>query len=106
MHAWGKIILMESLIPPARQERKPFASPNISLPARQECDMPYLPELYYLRDQKDFPFQTAVRVTATAISRWSSHFFAKLIAPTSKQIGVLDNNGPLPEDTQDKETFV
>ena len=39
--------------------------------------MIYLPELYYLQDQKDFPFQEAVRVTATVISRWSSHFYAK-----------------------------
>lgn len=68
--------------------------------------MPYLPELLYLRDQKDFPFQTAVRVTATAISRWSSYFTAKLIAPTSKKIGVLEKNGPLPIDAQAKETFV
>jgi hypothetical protein len=68
--------------------------------------MRYLAELHYLQDQKDFPYQKAVRVTAAAISRWSSHFYAELIAPTSKQIGLVEKSGPLPTDAQDRETFV
>ncbi|MEJ2601134.1 MAG: hypothetical protein P8Z00_22575 [Anaerolineales bacterium] len=68
--------------------------------------MPYLAELYYLQDQKDFPFQKAVRVTATAVSRWSSFFYAKLIFPKSKQIGLVEKSGTLPKDAQNKETFV
>lgn len=68
--------------------------------------MSYLPELYYLQDQEEFPYQQAVLVTATAISRWSSHFYAKLIAPMSKKIGLVEKSGPLPSDAQDREAFV
>jgi hypothetical protein len=68
--------------------------------------MPCFAELYYLQDQEDFPFREAVRVTATAISRWSSHFHARLIAPLSEEIGVAEQSGPLPRDIQDKETLV
>jgi hypothetical protein len=68
--------------------------------------MRYLAELYCLQDQKDFPFRQAVRVTATAIGRWSSHFYAKVLAPISKQIDLVEKSGPLPEDAQEKEAAV
>jgi hypothetical protein len=68
--------------------------------------MHYLPELYYFEDQKDFPFQKAVQVTAVAVSRWSSHYSAELIVPKSKRISQVKKNGALPLDVQAKETFV
>lgn len=68
--------------------------------------MPYLAELYYLQDQKDFPFQKAVRVTAAGVSRWSSFYYAKLIAPKSEQMDGIEKIGHLPVEPQDKENFV
>ena len=68
--------------------------------------MIYSAELYYLQDQKDFPYQEAVRVTARAISRWSSYFYARLIAQESKQVREVERSGALSGNAQDKETFV
>ena len=66
----------------------------------------YCPELYYLVDGSDFPFRNAVRVTATTISRWSSHYRAELLAPESKNTAPTCKSGPLPTDTREKEAFV
>ncbi len=68
--------------------------------------MLYLSNLDYLQEQEDFPFRHAVLVTATAIGRWSNHFHAKLIAPKSKHIGLIDKRGRLPLNEQHKETFI
>lgn len=68
--------------------------------------MAYLAELYYLQDQRDFPFRKAVLVTATTVSHWSSHFYAKLIATKSKQMAPMHKSGTLPANTEEKEAFV
>jgi len=67
--------------------------------------MHYLAELYYLQDTKDFPFRQAVMVTAATVAQWSTHFYAKLLAPKSKQ-GVQERSGALPRGAQDRESFV
>lgn len=68
--------------------------------------MIYLPELFYLQDEKDFPFQKAVTVTAAAVSRWSSFYHAQLISPAVKQIDPREKSGPLPAGALARETFV
>ena len=66
--------------------------------------MLYLPELYYLQEQKGFPFRQAVLITATAVSRWCTHFYARIIAP--KTTTPLEKGCPLPEDISHREAFV
>ena len=68
--------------------------------------MIYEPELYYLQDQKDFPFRDAVLVTATTVARWCSHYSAELLAPEPKNIVPKSKSGPLPTDPQEVEAFV
>jgi hypothetical protein len=68
--------------------------------------MVYEPELYYLQDEKDFPFRDALRLTATTVSRWCSHYHAELLAPEPKDIVPKGKSGPLPTDPQEKEAFV
>lgn len=68
--------------------------------------MRYLAELYYLQDQKALPLAKAVRVTATAVAQWCDYFYAKIIAPTTKQVKPLEKSGSLPKNLQEKEAFV
>ena len=68
--------------------------------------MHYLAELYYLQDQEGFPFRKAVTVTATAVAHWCGYFYAKIIAPITKQVEPLERSGSLPESLQEKEAFV
>lgn len=69
-------------------------------------DMVYLPELHYLQDQAGFPFRKAVTLTAAATSRWSSHFYAKLIATRPRYAGPTHRSGPLPPNPQEKAALV
>lgn len=66
----------------------------------------YLPELYYLQDQANFPLQKAVEVTAITVSRWCSYYEARLIALLSKDILPAQKSGPLPEAMAERERFV
>ncbi len=68
--------------------------------------MVYLAELHYLQEQRDFPFRKAVLVTATTVSRWSSYFYAELIATKSKHIAPTCKSGSLPTKRQAKEAFI
>lgn len=68
--------------------------------------MLYLPELYYLQEQKGFPFRRSVLITATTVSRWCSSFYAQIIAPKSNYTGPLEKSGFLPEDAVEREGFV
>ncbi|MCX8062590.1 MAG: hypothetical protein N3D16_08410 [Anaerolineales bacterium] len=68
--------------------------------------MLYLPELYYLQDQADFPIQKAVEVTAVAVSRWCGYYEVRLIAPISKAMVPTQKSGALPEAISERETFV
>ncbi|MCS7261679.1 MAG: hypothetical protein NZ765_13050 [Anaerolineae bacterium] len=69
--------------------------------------MIYLAELYYLQDQQHFPYQKAVSVTATAVARWCTHFYARVIVPTSKSANlVMEKCGCLPADPEQRGTFV
>lgn len=68
--------------------------------------MVYLAELYYLQDQKDFPFQKAVLVTATAVSRWSNYYYAELIAAKSKNIVPTHKSGSLPINTGERNALI
>lgn len=68
--------------------------------------MVYIPELYYLQDQSDFPFRKAVLMTATTVSHWSSHYCAKLIAPRSKRMAPKSKSGSLPPNTEEREALV
>jgi hypothetical protein len=67
--------------------------------------MVYIPEIY-LQDEQDFPFQDAVLVTATTVSRWCSHYRAELIAAKSKHTVSTCKSGALPTNAYDKEAFV
>jgi hypothetical protein len=75
----------------------------ITLP---EACMRYLAEIYYLQDQRGFPFRKAVTVTATVVARWCDYFYAKIIAPTTKRVKLLERSGSLPSGIQEKEAFV
>ncbi len=67
----------------------------------------YVAELYYLQDHKDtFPYREAVRVTAVAVSRWCTHYHAKLLAPLSNDVQPQERTGRLPEDPAARERFV
>ena len=68
--------------------------------------MHYLPELYYLQDQKDFPLQKAVQVTAAAVGLWCDFFYAKIIMPKSKLLPSVDKQGQLPKYAGDREIFI
>ncbi|RCK71855.1 MAG: hypothetical protein ANABAC_2678 [Anaerolineae bacterium] len=68
--------------------------------------MLYLPELYYLQDQPDFPLSKAIEITAITVSRWCTCFEARLIAPQSKNITPVQKSGRLPEDLQARQQFV
>ncbi len=68
--------------------------------------MIYLAELYYLQDQKEFPFRQAVLATAAAVSRWSSYYSARLIATRSKSIAPQSKSGPLPPNMVDRAALV
>jgi hypothetical protein len=75
----------------------------ITLP---EACMRYLAELYYLQDQREFPFRKAVTATATVVAQWCDYFYARIIAPTTKQVKPLERSGSLPKSLQEKEAFV
>jgi hypothetical protein len=68
--------------------------------------MIYIAELHYLQDQADFPVHKAVLVTATAVSRWSSRYSAKLIAARSNHISPSTKSGPLPAELKEREALV
>jgi len=53
-----------------------------------------------------FPFRKAVTVTATAVARWCDYFYARIIAPITKQVRPLERSGPLPKNLQEKEALV
>ncbi|MGB9739286.1 MAG: hypothetical protein C0184_07800 [Chloroflexus aggregans] len=67
--------------------------------------MRYLAELYYFQDQREFPFQKSVIVTATTVARWCSHFYAGIIVPWNCNI-PLEKKGLLPTPFRSKEIFV
>lgn len=67
--------------------------------------MLYLAELYYLQDQRDFPFQKSVLVTATTVAQWCTHFYARVIASRS-HLTLTEKKGLLPTNPQEKEIFV
>ena len=68
--------------------------------------MLYAAELFYLQDQRGFPFQNAVLVTARTVAQWCSHFRARLLVPLQKHIVPLEKQGLLPTDPLEKEAFV
>jgi hypothetical protein len=68
--------------------------------------MLYLPELYYLQDQPDFPLSRAIEVTAVTVSRWCAWYEARLIAPASKSITPIQKSGQLPAELQARQEFV
>jgi hypothetical protein len=68
--------------------------------------MRYCAELHYLQEQRGFPFPKAVAVTAKTVAHWCDHFYAEIIAPTTRQVKPLEKGGPLPNDLQAKEAFV
>ena len=61
----------------------------------------YFPELYYFFDQKDFPLQKAVFVTAKEIAKYCTYYKAKLIVP-QKGIKEKERQGLLPVEEKDK----
>lgn len=66
----------------------------------------YLPELYYLQDQRDFPLHKAIEVTAVTVSRWCGYYEARLITPVSKDIVPIQKSGALPERIAERESFI
>jgi hypothetical protein len=68
--------------------------------------MRYLPELFYLQDQTDFPFRKAVLVTATTVSHWCSHYHARVIVAKSKQVTPRSQSGSLPQNIKEREALV
>ncbi len=65
--------------------------------------MRYFPEFYYFYDQKGFPFEQAVLVTAMKVSEWCTHYQAELTGPTKV---VMKRQGALPLEAQEKQAFV
>lgn len=67
--------------------------------------MLYFPELHYFFDQKDFPFEKAVLVTAKKVSESCGYYKAKLISPL-KSIKETECKGRLPPTTEEKHKFI
>lgn len=67
--------------------------------------MIYFPELYYFVDQKDFPLEKAVLVTAQKVSSWCSFFRAEIIYP-AKGLKQAEHRGLLPTSLGEKEKSV
>ena len=67
----------------------------------ESIDVRHLPELYYLQDQRDFPFQKAVVITATTIARWSKYYFTRLIAPKENIVAPFERSVGLSTDEQE-----
>jgi hypothetical protein len=67
--------------------------------------MLYLPELHYFFDQKDFPFEKAVLVTARKVSESCGYYKAKLISPL-KGVKEMEHKGNLPSTTEEKHKFI
>lgn len=61
--------------------------------------------LFYMQDRKSFPFQKSVLVTAKTVAQWCTHFRARLLAPSKKDI-AQERQGVLPTDLLEKEAFV
>lgn len=68
--------------------------------------MIFLPELYYLQDQQDFPFRKAVTITARTVGRWCNHYRAELIVPISETTQPRTCHGILPARGAEKEIFI
>ncbi len=68
--------------------------------------MIYAAELFYLQDQRDFPLQEAVLVTAKTIAQWCTHYQAKLLAPAKKYQGPIERQGILPSELAERASFV
>ncbi len=67
--------------------------------------MLYLPELHYFFDQKDFPFEKAVLVTAKKVSESCGYYKTKLLSPR-KGVKETERQGKLPSSTEEKHKFV
>ncbi len=67
--------------------------------------MIYLTELYYFFDQKNFPYEKAVLVTAQKVSEWSKYYRVKLLAP-KKGIVELERSGQLPDNVSERKEFI
>ncbi len=68
--------------------------------------MIYAAELFYLQDQRDFPFQKAVLVTVKTISQWCTHYQAELLASAKKYQGPIKKQGGLPSEPAERASFV
>lgn len=66
----------------------------------------YSAELYYLQDQKDFPFQKALLVTSTTVVQWCHYFDAEIIAPKTNHITPKRKSGALPASSTEKDLFI
>ena len=67
--------------------------------------MIYHPELYYLQNRPDFPFDKAFLVTANAVSAWCKYYLAELVAP-KKGIKIRSRSGDLPKDKTEREDLI
>lgn len=68
--------------------------------------MIYAAELFYLQDQRDFPFQKAVLVTAKTVAQWCSYFQARLLSHSRTYRGLTEKQGMLPTNPLDKQAFI
>jgi len=59
--------------------------------------MLYAPNLHYFFSQKDFPFEKAFLVTASAVARSCTHYLAELITPVAG-VEEKEKSGELPKD--------
>ncbi len=66
----------------------------------------YSAELFYFWDTPDFPFRRAVEVTAATVARWSTHYYAALLAPRADCPGPRRRHGPLPASPDARAAFV
>lgn len=67
--------------------------------------MLYLPELYYFFDQKNFPLEKTVLVTAKKVSESCGYYQARLIWPL-KGVKETERQGSLPAATEEKHKFI
>lgn len=67
--------------------------------------MLYAAELFYWQEQRDFPFQKAVLVTASTVAQWCTHFRARLLAPRGR-LATGEKWGALPTVPAERAAFV
>lgn len=68
--------------------------------------MIYLAEVFYWREQKDFPFRAALEVTVQWVGEWCGYYLAEILAPRDRSQRPLRRQGPLPAEATERASFL